>query len=146
MRLWCIYRCFQQRRRAFYTNIFSVLHNQEMWNIESKHITAILRNKRERKYKTDKFLLNLVHVGFYWWKYKEQTICLGFQKVSNCHGWNVELENPPINVEMTFLVATLVWMLPLTISPKSTIIDVWQGRVLNTLLVMNKRLIAWKKL
>ena len=22
-------------------------------------------------------------------------ICLGFQKVSNCYGWNVELENPP---------------------------------------------------
>ena len=21
-------------------------------------------------------------------------ICLGFQNVSNCHGWNVKLENP----------------------------------------------------
>ena len=53
-----------QRRRALYTNIFLVLPNQEIWNIENKHITATLRNKRERKYKT-KFILNLVHVGFY---------------------------------------------------------------------------------
>ena len=24
-----------------------------------------------------------------------KAFCLGFQKVSNCQGWNVELENPP---------------------------------------------------
>ena len=40
-------------------------------------------------------ILNLVRVSFYWQKHKEQTICLRFQKVSNFHGWNVELENLP---------------------------------------------------
>ena len=46
--------------------------NPEIWNIEKKkqkknktHITAILQNKRERKCETERFLLNLVHVGFY---------------------------------------------------------------------------------
>lgn len=37
--------------------------NREIWNIENNHITAILRNKTERKYKTEKFILNLVHDG-----------------------------------------------------------------------------------
>ena len=43
--------------------------NPEIWNIEKNkkktHITAILQNKRERKCETERFLLNLVNVGFY---------------------------------------------------------------------------------
>ena len=38
--------------------------------------------------------MNLAHVGFHWYKHKEKTICLGFQKVFNCHGWNLALEKP----------------------------------------------------
>ena len=65
----CVFRVciavFYQQRRALYTNIFQVLRNREIRNIENKHATAILRNKRQRKYKTEKSLLNLAHVGFY---------------------------------------------------------------------------------
>ena len=72
---------------------FLSIAQSRIWNIENKYLTSILRNKRETKCKTEKFLLNLFHVGFYWLKHKEQTLCLGFQKVPNCQGWNVEPEN-----------------------------------------------------
>ena len=54
---------FYCRRRALYTNIYVLVYKYCAFEKYGIIKTVILRNKRERKCKTEKFLLNLVYVG-----------------------------------------------------------------------------------
>ena len=65
---------------------------------------------RERKYKTEKFILNLVHI-FTDKSIKEKPLVWDFKKcriaTDKKSSWKTQ---PPTNIGMKFLVATLVWM------------------------------------
>ena len=62
--------------------------------LRPNHIAAILQNKRERKYKTGKFLLNIVFKGYQ----------IATDEMSSKKTYSTT------NIQMTFLVAALVWM------------------------------------